>query len=169
VSGHAGAVSIASFTGWDWFVALALSLSVLLGAWRGMVRTVFGLAAWIAALVGTPLLAPDVLAATGLREAPWVVYATLFLVLLIGVRLLGGLLASLLGKAGLGGADRSLGAVLGAARAAIVIVLVVAGARMLDMHEDPEWRDALSRPLLDAVVVWIEPYLPQRYSGIRET
>jgi membrane protein required for colicin V production len=162
-------VSIASFTGWDWFVALALALSVLLGAVRGMVRTVFGLAAWIVALVGTPLFAPQIVRSTGLLEVPWVVYATLFLVLLIGVRLLGGLLASLLGKAGLGGADRSLGAVLGAARAAIVIVLVVAGARMLDMHQGAAWRDALSRPLLDAVVAWIEPYLPQSVSGIRET
>jgi hypothetical protein len=49
-------VSLGSVTGWDWFVILVLSGSVLLGLWRGLIRTVFGLAAWVIALVGGPVL-----------------------------------------------------------------------------------------------------------------
>ena len=49
-------VSVAALTGWDYFVIAALLISVALGMLRGLVRTVFALAAWIVALIGTPLV-----------------------------------------------------------------------------------------------------------------
>jgi membrane protein required for colicin V production len=162
-------MSFAALTGWDWFVTLVCLLSVLLGLWRGMVRTVFGLAAWIVALIGAPMLGPGLVETAGLQAHPWVVFTTLFVALLVGVRVLGSLLARAMGSIGLGGADRGLGAALGAARALVVITLAVAGARALDLHHTEAWRTSLSRPLLDRLVLWIEPYLPQRISGIRET
>lgn len=162
-------MGLSSLTGWDWFVALVCLLSVMMGLWRGMVRTVFGLAAWIVALLGTPLFGPRLVETAGLQAHPWVVFTLVFVALLVGVRVLGSLLARALGTVGLGGADRGLGAALGAARALVVITLAVAGARALDLHEGDAWRASLSRPLLDRLVLWIEPYLPQRISGIRET
>ena len=162
-------MGFSALTGWDWFVALVCLLSVMLGLWRGMVRTVFGLAAWIVALLGTPLFGARLIEMAGLQAHPWVVFTVLFVALLVGVRWLGSLLARALGTIGLGGADRGLGAALGAARALVVITLVVAGARALELHHTEAWRASLSRPLLDRLVLWIEPYLPQRISGIRET
>ncbi|MFO0459874.1 MAG: CvpA family protein, partial [Burkholderiales bacterium] len=45
-------------TGWDWFVAIVLLLSVGIGALRGLVRTVFALGAWVVALLGVPIAGP---------------------------------------------------------------------------------------------------------------
>lgn len=162
--------SLTSLTGWDWFIVIVSVASILLGLVRGIVRTVFGLAAWVVALVGTPLLAPAAVEASAMHQQPWVVFVVLFIALFVVVRFAGVLLARVLGKLGLGGADRSLGALLGAARALVLIALAVVLARSFDLHRSPEWRQAVSRPLLDAIVQWAEPYLPpSRASGVRRT
>lgn len=161
--------TLSSFTGWDWFVLLVFALSVALGLWRGMVRTVFGLAAWVVALLGTPLLAPAAIDAVRMHEHPWVVMVLLFILLFVAVRLVGALLARGLGVIGLGGADRGLGAALGVARALLLILIAAVAAHSLDLDQAPAWRDARSRPLLDALVEWVRPYLPPHDGMIRET
>ena len=161
--------ALSTLTGWDWIVILVMLGSVVAGLWRGLVRTVFGFAAWVVALVGAPLAAPAAIDATGMQAHPWVVLALLFLAFFVVVKLMGSLLARLLGKIGLGGADRGLGALLGAARAVLLLLLVAVAARAMKLDESASWRDAHARPLLDALVRLAEPYLPQRISGIRET
>lgn len=162
-------LSLDAFTGWDWFVLIVFLLSISLGVWRGLVRTVFGLAAWVAALIGAPLFAPPVVEVTRMEAHPWVVIVLLFVAILVAVKLLGSVLARLLGKVGLGGADRGLGGALGAARALLLILLAAVAARMLEMDQTSAWRNALSRPLLEALVQWVEPHLPQRQVNVRQT
>jgi membrane protein required for colicin V production len=162
-------LSLDALTGWDWFVLVVFLLSISLGIWRGLVRTVFGLAAWVVALIGAPLFAPPVVEATRMEAHPWVVIVLLFVAILVAVKLLGGLVARLLGKVGLGGADRGLGGALGAARALLLILLAAVAARMLEMDQTSAWRNALSRPLLEALVQWVEPHLPQRQGNFRQT
>jgi len=161
--------NLSSLTGWDWFIVIVSVGSILLGLLRGMVRTVFGLAAWVVALLGTPLVAPAAVEVSAMQQQPWVVFVLLFIALFVVVRLAGGLLARVLGKLGLGGADRGLGALLGAARALVLIALIAVLARAFDLHRSSDWREAVSRPLLDAIVHWAEPYLPARVSGVRRT
>lgn len=136
-------------TGWDWFVLLVLAVSVLLGLVRGLVRTVFALAAWLVAILGTPLLGPDAVAAVGLVRHPWVVYVVLFLLLFVGVRLLGNLIARGVRAVGLSGADRGLGALLGVARALVVMTLAAVVARETGFTDSESWQLARSRPLLE--------------------
>ena len=162
-------LSLSSFTAWDWFVLIVFLLSMALGIWRGLVRTVFGLAAWIAALIGAPMFSPPVIEATRMEAQPWVVIVLLFVAILVAVKLLGALTASLLGKIGLGGADRGLGGALGAARALLLILVAAVAARSLELDQTSAWRDALSRPLLEALVGWVEPHLPQRGGDFRQT
>jgi len=161
--------SLASVTGWDWFVILVLTGSVLLGIWRGLIRTVFGLAAWVIALVGGPVLTPMLVERTGMQEHVWVVLLALMLALLIGTRLIGAVLARAISKVGLGFADRGLGGVLGALRAFVVIVLAATAAHLMQLDKRQAWREAHTRPLLDSIVTWVQPYLPERMSGIRRT
>lgn len=145
------------------------AVSVGLGVWHGFVRTVFSLASWAVAVVGTPPLAPW--AATPFFSGPpgpgW--YALVFVVLLLGTRLAGSLLATLLRKAGLGLADRSLGAAIGAARALLVVGALAVVAQGLGMTGSSAWERSLSRPLLDGIVRWAEPWLPQRDADVRRT
>ncbi|MCO5105677.1 MAG: CvpA family protein [Burkholderiaceae bacterium] len=161
-------VSIAALTGWDYFVIATLLISVALGLLRGLVRTVFALAAWVVALLGAPLVTGPLLAATGWSLHPLFVAVLVFFALLISVRLLGGLLARALAKVGLGAADRSLGAVLGVVRALIIVTIVAVVGRHLGADREPAWQQALSRPLLDELVSWVSPYLPSRSEPVRQ-
>lgn len=160
---------IASMTGWDWFVLLVLVFSVAAGIWRGLVRTVFGLAGWVAALIGAPLTAPSVIAATGTTQYPWVAFVLLFLAILMGVRMLGVLLFRGMKAVGLGGTDRFLGALLGIARALVVITLAAIIARTLGLTDSEAWTQAWVRPLLDDLVGLLDPWLPEQITGIQRT
>jgi membrane protein required for colicin V production len=159
-------------TGWDWFVLVIAIMSVGFGIWRGMIRTVFALVAWIAALIGTPLLLPIVaplIAPIFNIESTWLLAVPIFILLFIVVRLIGGLIAAALGKAGLGGADRLFGALIGFARAAIVVAVVALVAKQFGLHEQAIWKQSVSRPFMEMMVYWLEPFLPERLSGIQKT
>jgi membrane protein required for colicin V production len=160
-------MTLAAVTGWDWFVLIVFLLSVGLGLLRGLVRTVFALAAWIVGLLGVPLASPHLvgLLPPGVPHA--VLFVVVFLGLFVAVRMTGALAARALRGAGLGGADRLLGAVLGTARALIVVLLVALAAHLAGLSKQPAWQQAQSRPLLDALVGWAEPFLPERLSGVR--
>ncbi|HLT27064.1 MAG TPA: CvpA family protein [Zeimonas sp.] len=155
-------MSVEQLTAWDWFVLATLAISVALGALRGLVRTVFALAAWVVALLGAPAATPPLLAFTGWNAPPLFVGVLVFFVLLVAVRLLGSLLARALSRVGLGLADRTLGSALGVLRALVVITVVALVARHLGADRDAAWQQALSRPLLDVLVSWADPWLPAR-------
>ncbi|NLD68987.1 MAG: hypothetical protein GX644_09250 [Limnobacter sp.] len=156
-----------ALTGWDWFVLGALLISTALGLFSGMVRTVFALAGWVVAFLGAPLLAPTLLAATGWDLHPLFVMAILFFALLILVRLAGVLLARALARVGLGSVDRGLGAVLGVARALLIVAVAAVLGRAFGVDQDPAWTQAVSRPLLDELVSLADPLLPDRVKGTR--
>lgn len=160
--------SVAALTGWDYFVIAVLLISVVLGVVRGLVRTVFALAGWVVAFVGAPLATGPLLAATGWTLHPLFVLVLLFFLLLLAVRLLGVAIARALARVGLGPVDRTLGAALGVVRALIVVAIAALVGHHLGADREPAWQHALSRPLLDALVGWVEPYLPSR-GGTIET
>ena len=158
-----------AITGWDWFVGIVSVVSVALGLLRGLVRTVFALGAWVVALLGVPLGGPPLARALPEAVPDPVAFVLVFLLLFVAVRMLGSMAARALHGLGLGGADRTLGAALGAARAVLVILVVALGAHFAGYSKHPAWKQALSRPLLDALVHWAEPLLPERLSGVRRT
>ena len=158
-----------TLTGWDWFVLLVVIGSLAVGLWRGLIRTIFGLAAWVVALIGTPLVAPALILWSGLQAHPWVVLVAVFVALLLIVRLAGWALSRLVGRLGLGVADRLLGAVFGVARGLLLVLLAASAAHAMELDRRTAWTKALSRPLLDALVEFARPYLPERGLGIRET
>ena len=155
----------AELTGWDYFIIATVLISVVLGVLRGMVRTVFALAGWVAALIGAPIATAPLLAATGWTLHPLFITVLLFFAILILVRLVGGALARALAKVGLGAVDRSLGAVLGVLRALIIIVVAALIGRYIGADQQASWQQATLRPVLDELVVQVEPMLPGRASG----
>ena len=107
----------ASATLWDWAIGLVAVLSILMGLWRGFVRTAFGLAAWVLAFLFT--------APVSALVAPWVasfsmptlvLQVIVFLVLFVLCRFVGAMVSRAMRAIGLGGLDRFFGALLGAAR-----------------------------------------------------
>jgi membrane protein required for colicin V production len=156
-------------TGWDWFVIVVAALSIGFGMVRGMVRTVFALAAWVLALMGVPIALAWILPVLPESIPAPLVAVGLFIGVFIAARMLGGLLAKALAGIGLGGADRVLGAVLGVARALVIVLLVAIAGHLTGFSQQPGWQQAWSRPLLDELVRWTEPFLPERLSGVQQT
>jgi membrane protein required for colicin V production len=153
-------------TGFDYAVLAVLGLSAVIGIWRGLLREVFALAAWIAATVAAVLFAGEAAAllpanfATPLVRSV-IAVAVLFVAVLMAVSL-GGLLASRLARAvGLSLADRTLGAVFGVARGALILLVLVLAAGLTALPGEPFWRHAkLSAPLETAAIA-VKPYLPR--------
>ena len=156
-------------TSWDYSLLLIAVVSIGFGLWRGLIRTVFALAGWVVALIAVPSLGPVAADSMALNENAWVAYVIVFLVALIGTRLLGGLLARGAKSAGLAGVDRLLGGGLGVARALLILAVIVVLAKASGLNQTASWKMSLSRPLLDQTLKFIEPYLPEKLSGIKQT
>ena len=115
---------IPPLTSWDWFIITVALISTGLGLWRGMIRTVFGLAAWVLGIIGAPLVGMMIGEAFGIGGMPmWVLYIFAFLLTFVLVRLLGALFLKGAQSVGLAGVDRLLGGALGVARAALVVLV----------------------------------------------
>jgi membrane protein required for colicin V production len=156
-----------SLTTIDFLILAMLGLSLLLGLWRGLVRTLFGLGAWVISLLGAPFLAIWV---AERFETPWAISIGLaFLVLFITTRLIGSLIARALVSVGLSGVDRLCGALFGAARGLLIVALFATLAHSFKLDRTSMWREAMLAPFLDQIVEVfkqrLEPLLPERLGG----
>ncbi len=155
-------MELGALTGWDYLLLLVSGFSIVLGLLRGVIRTVFALAAWVVALLGTPQFGPIAVEMAGFEEQAWVILALTFVALFAAVRLIGTLVGKAVAGVGLSGLDRVAGAAFGVVRALVIVALIVAAARLTGMDQGPAWQEARSRPLLDWIAVMIDPYLPAR-------
>lgn len=152
---------IPPLTSWDWFILTVALISTGLGVWRGLIRTVFGLAAWILGLIGAPLIGMLIGERFGLSGVPmWVLYVIAFLATFIVVRVVGVLFLKGARSVGLAGVDRMLGAALGVARAGLVVLIVAVVAHRLGFSQTAAWKGAAARPLLETMVEVAQPWLP---------
>lgn len=149
----------------DVIVVLVLVLTVVRGLMRGMVDTLFSLAAWMLAFVagrwGAVLVAP--LLPVGI-ENPAIRYfagfAVIFLVVLIGVLLLGHALALLVKAVGLGSADTLLGGALGLAKGLVILVGLTLAAGLTSLPRTEFWKQAMLSDSLQAMARVAMPLLP---------
>jgi membrane protein required for colicin V production len=152
-------------TWFDYAVLAVLAVSILIGIWRGLVREAFSLAGWVAACIAALALAPEagqLLPATFATPFTRGVIAgvVIFLAVLIVSGIAGLLVAKALRLAGLGLADRTLGALFGFARGALIALIVVAAAGLTGLPREPFWREATLSGPLETTVVALKPYLP---------
>lgn len=160
----------ADATLWDWTIGVVALLSIALGLWRGFIRTAFGLAAWVIAFVFTGLVASALRPwVAGISMPPVVLEVLVFLVLFILCKWAGFMVSRAMRAIGLGGLDRFFGAVLGAARAAVIVmVLAMAATIAINQGVAPpglSWQKAHARPLLDALSAVGFQFLAQNAQG----
>ena len=149
----------------DLIVLLVLILTVVRGLMLGMVDTLFSLAAWVLAFMlgkwGALMVAP--LLPIGI-ENPAIRYfagfAVVFLLVLIGVLLLGHALASLVKAVGLGSADKVLGGVIGLAKGLVILVGLTLAAGLTSLPRTDFWKQAMLSGSLQAMAQLSLPLLP---------
>ena len=148
----------------DYVVIAALSLSVLMGLWRGFVGEVLALAVWIVAGWVAWTLGPQValsLGAVSLPSARIVLgYALCFVAVLIAGAILGFFLRKLIAGSGLSGTDRLLGAVFGLARGLALVTLVVLLLGFTPFPRDPWWHESRLLPSFQQAAQWASAHMP---------
>lgn len=152
-------------TAFDYAVLTVLSLSVLLGLWRGVVSEILALAAWVAAFFAARAGAAELagwlsgqIAEPGTRLA--VAYVLVFVGVLIVFAIARMLISLMLKAVGLGLLDRLLGAAFGVLRGILVVLMAVMVAGMTPLPKADWWRDSTLAPPLETAVIAAKPWLP---------
>ena len=153
----------------DIIVLAILGISVAFGAWRGLVREVLALVAWVAAFLIANLLAPD--AAKLLPRAManeelrlLVSFVVVFIAALVGLSVLAILASKLVRIIGLGPSDRVVGGLFGLVRGLLVVMILVLLAGLTTVPRQPMWRNAILSAPLEAFAGYIKAWLPSDLS-----
>jgi len=140
-----------------------LFVSGLLGVWRGVVREVMSVLAWVIGVVLAGRFAADLaqlLPINGDLLPHAVAWVLVLLVVLIAAGLLARLLKQLLSVAGLGLADRLLGGVFGLVRGTMVLMLLVLVIGLTPFKKYPIWTSSQVVPLVQLLLEFVKPVLP---------
>ena len=152
-------------TWFDYALIAVVGLSALIGIWRGLVREVFALAGWVAAIVVALAFAGEVarLIPPGFAAPPVrtvIAFTVLFIVILVVVSIAGLLFTKAVRAVGLGLANRTLGGVFGFARGALILLVIALAAGLTAVPKEPFWREAKLAPPLETAAIAVKPYLP---------
>ena len=156
---------------WFDYAALALLVaSILWGVWRGLVRELISVAAWVLAFLAANLFAgplgeelPQALPTPEIRML--VAFIAVFVATLAVCTLFGLLLSRLARVAGLGGLDRVLGGVFGLARALLVLLAFALLAGLTALPRQPVWRNSVCGEPLAQAALALRPWLPRTFAG----
>lgn len=147
----------------DWMLLSPLLVSGLLGVWRGVVREVMSVLAWVIGVVLAGRFAADLALWLPLR-GDLLPHAVAWVLLLLGVLIAAGLLARLLKQllsvAGLGLADRLLGGVFGLVRGTMVLMLLVLVIGLTSFKKYPIWTSSQVVPWVQLLLEFVKPVWP---------
>jgi membrane protein required for colicin V production len=153
----------------DYAVLTLTGFSVLLGAFRGLVREVISLAGWAVAFVVAGAYGGDVapLLARQIPDESWRALAAVvvvFFATLIVMSVIAMLTSRLIKSAGLGVEDRLLGGFFGLARGLLVVVALVLLAGFTPLPRQTVWKDAMLAAPLEKLAVMVKQWLPQDWA-----
>lgn len=152
----------------DWTLLGILGLSFLIGAWRGLVYEVLSVFVWIAAFVLAQWFAPDVAAKLPMAgTAQSLRYAAGFVLVFVGTAFVAGLIVQLIKKmvvsVGLRPVDRTLGAVFGLLRGAILLLAIAVVMNMTALRSRADWQASQGAAMLTELLTKLKPLLPQEF------
>jgi membrane protein required for colicin V production len=153
----------------DWIALGVLLISMLVGAWRGLVYEVLSVLTWVAAFFLAQMFAPALAPSLPMSGSPEPLrYAAAFVLVFVGVAFATGLLVWLIKKmveaVGLRPIDRSLGAVFGLLRGVVLLLAAAVVVGMSPMKNAAWWGESTAAPLLVAALKNLKPVLPQEFA-----
>jgi membrane protein required for colicin V production len=147
----------------DWMLLAPFMISGLLGVWRGVVREVISVLAWVIGVVLAGRFAAELarlLPLSGDLLPHAVAWVVILLLVLILAGLLARLLKQLLSVAGLGLVDRLFGGVFGLVRGAMVLMLLVLLIGLTPFKTYPIWTSSQVVPAVQLLLEIVKPVLP---------
>ncbi len=148
-----------AFTWVDWAIIAIIAISSLISLSRGFVKEALSLLTWIIAGVVAWMFGgalsqhlSEFIATPSARVIA--ACALLFVATLLVGALINYLIAQLIRVTGLSGTDRFLGMVFGAARGALLVVLLVGLLSLAPVQQDPWWQQSALLPHFLMVADW---------------
>jgi membrane protein required for colicin V production len=153
----------------DWIFLGVVLVSLLLGAWRGLVYEVLSLLNWLASFVLAQWWAPELAVRLPMGNASdGVRYAAGFVLVFIGVLFVLGMAAALVKKlitaVGLRPVDRILGALFGALRALVLLLAVAVVLGMTPFKSASWWQESVGAQALMVLLATLKPLLPEEFA-----
>jgi len=152
----------------DFAVVGVLAVSIAWGVWHGLVREVISILGWVIAFLAANLFAgplgeamPAEIPTSELKLA--IAFVAVFVGSLVVTTLLALLLSKIVKAVGLGGLDRVLGALFGAARGVLVLVALALLAGLSGAPRQPFWRESVTGEPLARTALALKPLLPQTF------
>ena len=150
----------------DLLLLLVLLISVVIGAWRGLLYEVLSVIGWVAAFVLAQWWAVAVgewLPLDDYSEPLQVAmgFAAVFLVAAFTGSALAWLVKKLVESVGLRPVDRTLGALFGLFRGAVVLLAVALVVVMTPLREAEAWRESMGARTLGSTLHSLRPLLPE--------
>lgn len=148
-----------------------LLISMVLGAWRGLVYELLSVLGWIASFFVAQWAAPQVATLLPLQSASEAVrYAVAFVLIFVAAVFAAGLLAFLLKKLveaiGLRPVDRTLGAAFGLVRGLILLLAATVVIDMTALKASAWWQESHGASVLSATLKGLKPMLPAQFAKV---
>ncbi|MBA4328233.1 MAG: colicin V synthesis protein [Polaromonas sp.] len=145
-----------------------LALSLLIGAWRGLVYEVLSVLGWAASFYLAQWFAPQVALLLPLQSVSEPVrYAAAFVLIFVLAVFAAGLLAVLIKKMveaiGLRPVDRTLGAAFGLVRGVILLLAVTVVINMTAFKSAVWWQESVGAEVMGAALRGLKPVLPEQF------
>ena len=154
----------------DWALLTALLLSLVIGAWRGLVYEVLSVLGWATSFYAAQWFAPQLaplLPFESLSNA--VRFAAAFVLIFVAALFACGILAfavkKLVEAVGLRPIDRVLGALFGVVRGVILLLAVAVVINMTTLKQGQWWLSSASAGILTAGLQTLKPMLPPKFAA----
>lgn len=154
----------------DWVFLAVLVLSMLLGAWRGLVYEVLSVLGWGAAFYAAYYYAPVVAGELPLQlSSEPLRYAAAFVLIFVAAAFTAGLVSFLIKKlvaaVGLRPVDRTMGAAFGLVRGLILLLATAVVIDITALNKSAWWQSSKGAPLLSATLKGLKPLLPEKLAS----
>ena len=149
----------------DYVVIGIVTISLVLGLWRGVVNELIALAAWVTGFMAALEFgaATGHVVFTGLTDPALRVLAGCVLVfvgVLVAMSVIRLAVRSMVKALGLTLSDRLLGMFFGLARGVLLVMMLVAAGGMTSAPQQLWWKEATLAPPLETAVLAAKPWLP---------
>lgn len=149
----------------DIVILVIVLVSILVGLWRGFIREMLSLAAWILAFwVAFRFTAPVAEWLGPYIDKPSIRLIVAFTGLFVGVMLLGALVGYAVQRAlsvsAVTGMDRGFGAMFGLARGVAVVAVLVMGAELTGFSREAWWQSSVLVGYFEPAAELIRDVLP---------
>ena len=152
----------------DWCFVAVLLISLLIGAWRGLIFEVLSLATWLAAFVLAQWFAPSVAEWLPIQSGNEALrYGIGFVLVFVATVFAGSMIALLVKKlvsaVGLQPADRMLGAMFGLVRGGVFLLALTVVVGMTPLKTTTLWQESVGAHVAQATVHGLKPVLPEEF------